>query len=420
MQYYRHCILDNAGRNFSLKYTPISLCCGVVTVTPLGRWFKGFIPQPVSANWKEQLRASIGALLGILITGLACRALVGPGSHLPLLVAPMGASSVLLFALPGSPLAQPWSIIGGNLVAALVGVFCAQIFGDTMLAGAIAVSTAIGLMFFLRCLHPPSGAIALTAVFGGPVITTLGYKFALLPVGLNSLLLLFVALVFNNATRHRYPHASHHNANPHATADPRPVDRLGFTPADLDAAISEYDQVLDVNRDDVEALFMQTEMQAYHRRFGEILCADIMSRDIVSLEYSTPLDEAWALLHERHFAAIPVIDSARRVIGIISQADFVRYANIGAHFSLDTSLRALIRRSLHSHSEKPEVVGKIMSTSVQTARDDMPIVELVLLMSDSHPHNLPIIDVNRRLVGMVTLSDLVTALYRGRLTDASL
>jgi CBS domain-containing membrane protein len=197
------------------------------------------------------------------------------------------------------------------------------------------------------------------------------------------------------------------------------VDRLGFTPADLDAVIREYDQVLDVNRDDLEALFLQTEMHAYRRRFGEIRCGDIMSRDIVSLEFSTPLDEAWALLHERHVGAIPVIDRGRRVIGIISQADFVRYANVDAHPSLDARLRTLIRRTLHSHSEKPEVVGQIMSTSVQTARDDMHIVELVPLMSDSYPHHLPIIDSNCRLVGMVTLSDLVAALYRGRLIDTS-
>lgn len=388
-------------------------------MTPLRRWLRGFVPQPVSANRVERLRACLGALLGVLITGFACRALTGPGSHLPLLIAPIGASSVLLFALPASPLAQPWAMLGGNLVAALIGVFCAQTVADPMLAAALAVSAAIGLMFALRCLHPPSGAIALTAVLGGPAITALGYGFVLLPVGLNSLLLLLVALAFNNATRRRYPHAAHDSSNPHATADPRPVDRLGFTPADLDAVIREYNQVLDVNRDDLESLFLQTEMHAYRRRFGEIRCADIMSRDLVSLEFGTPLDEAWALLHERHLAALPVIDRARRVIGIVTQADFVRHAKIAGYAGLDVRLRALIRRTLESHSEKPEVAGQIMNATVQTVRDEMHIVELVPLMSDSHPHHLPVIDGNRRLVGMVTQSDLVAALYRGRLSEAA-
>ncbi len=85
---------------------------------------------------------------------------------LPALVAPMGASAVLLFAVPSSPLAQPWSILGGNIAAALVGVTTALLITDPFLASAVAIGVAIAAMMTLRCLHPPSGAIALTAVLG--------------------------------------------------------------------------------------------------------------------------------------------------------------------------------------------------------------------------------------------------------------
>src|SRR5450830_1606221 len=80
------------------------------------------------------------------------------------LIAPMGASAVLLFAVPASPLAQPWSIIGGNLVSALVGVSYAKLVAEPALAAALAIALAIACMFALRCIHPPSGAVALTAV----------------------------------------------------------------------------------------------------------------------------------------------------------------------------------------------------------------------------------------------------------------
>lgn len=76
--------------------------------------------------------------------------LLGPGANIPLLVAPMGASAVLLFAVPASPLAQPWSIIGGNLVSATIGVTCANVIGDPTLAAALAVALAICGMFALR------------------------------------------------------------------------------------------------------------------------------------------------------------------------------------------------------------------------------------------------------------------------------
>lgn len=390
-------------------------------MSKIRQWLRGFVPPPVSPSapsWRERLRACCGALLGILLTGLLSRALLGADTHLPWLIAPIGASSVLLFALPASPLAQPWSIIGGNLVSALIGVFFAQHLADPLLAAPLAIACAIAAMFALRCLHPPSGAVALIAVLGGPAVHALGYGFALLPVGLNSLLLLLVALLYNNLTRHRYPHPAHDYAAAHATADIRPVERLGFTAADLDAVLKEYNQVLDVSRDDLEDLFLQTEMHAYRRRFGEIRCADIMSRDIVAVEFGTSLEEAWTLLNRHDVAAMPVIDRARRVIGIVGQADFVRHANIEAYAYLASRMRALIRRTLLSHSDKPEVVGQIMCANVKTMRDDMHIVELVPLMSDAQPHHLPIVDGERRLVGMVTQSDLVAALYRGRLNEA--
>ena len=94
--------------------------------------------------------------------------LLGSAANIPLLVAPMGASAVLLFAVPASPLAQPWSIIGGNLVSATVGVACASWIADPVGAGALAVALAICAMFALRCVHPPSGAGERSSVLISP------------------------------------------------------------------------------------------------------------------------------------------------------------------------------------------------------------------------------------------------------------
>ncbi|MBS0307890.1 MAG: HPP family protein [Proteobacteria bacterium] len=387
-------------------------------VKRVGFWLRGFFPDRVRVNGVERLRACCGALLGILLTGLITRASLGPTSDLPLLMAPLGASAVLLFAVPASPLAQPWSIIGGNTIAALIGVIFAHGIADPVLAAALAVGCSIGIMFALRCLHPPSGAVALTAVLGGPAIHALGYHFVLFPVVANSVLLLLVALLFNNATRRRYPHAAHiDHSNTHRTADAIPTDRLGFKPEDLDAVLKQYNQVLDVSRDDLEELFMQTEMHAYRRRFGEITCADVMSRDVVAVEFGTPLEEAWTLLRQHRIKALPVIDRARRVIGIVTLVDFMRHAEIDRHDSLGDKLRRLIRRTLETHSEKPEVVGQIMTKAVQAARTDMHIIELVPMLSNRGKHHVPVIDGERRLAGVLTQSDLIGALYRGRLGD---
>ena len=380
-------------------------------------WLHSFIPRPTSVKLSERLRACCGALLGILLTGLASRAILGPTAPLPLLVAPMGASAVLLFALPASPLAQPWSIIGGNLLAAATGVLCAQSIADPVLAAALAIAAAIFGMLVLRCLHPPSGAVALTAVLGGPAIQAQGYHFLIAPIGVNSLLLLGVALIFNNLTRHRYPHAAKSHDNNHQTADRQSGARLGFTSADLDYVLARHNEVLDVSRDDLESILLQTEMHAYRRRFGAITCADIMSRDVVSVQFGTELRQAWELLYKHHIKALPVVDTAQRVIGIVTQVDFLKHAGFQTYAGYEANLRRLLRRTGLTHTEKPEVVGQIMTRVVRTAGDHMHIAELVGLVSEQSHRHIPVINSERRLVGIITNSDLVAGLYRARMLE---
>src|SRR5690349_13220636 len=127
-----------------------------------------FHPILAGATLRDRLLACLGALVSIALTGLLCGALFGEGSHLPLIVAPMGASAVLLFAVPASPLAQPWSIIGGNTISAIMGYLVAQFIADPIVAAGAAVALAIAVMSFTRCLHPPGRAAALTAALGGP------------------------------------------------------------------------------------------------------------------------------------------------------------------------------------------------------------------------------------------------------------
>ncbi|MGN6388386.1 MAG: HPP family protein [Burkholderiaceae bacterium] len=377
------------------------------------RWLRPLFPEPIRVNRAERLRAVVGALIGILATGIATPLLFPLSPDTPWLVAPMGASAVLLFALPSSPLAKPWSLMGGNLVSALIGVTCALWIADKTTAAAVACALAIGAMLWLRCLHPPSGAIALTAVLGGPAITKMGYHFLLLPVAGNSLLLVASAMLFNTATRRHAHGASQSHQELHHTNDAAPVERLGFSHDDLDAVIKRYNEVLDISRDDLESLFHQAEMHAYRRRFGDILCADIMSRDVVTVEYGTSLEEAWTRLRSHRIKAMPVVDAARRVIGIVTQADFMRHAELDLHTGFDAKLRQFIRRHTDLHSDKPEIVGQIMTRRVHLVRADTHIVNLVPLVSERGLHHVPVIDGERRLAGMITQSDLVAALYQG-------
>ena len=167
---------------------------------------KGTTQSPPRVRWAEILWSWVGAFLGIApVAYLDSRLL--QGTDLVMVIGSFGASAVLIFGAIKSPLAQPRNLLGGHILSALVGVTCYQLLGEHLwLAAAIAVATAILLMHATKTLHPPGGATALIAVIGGEKIWGLGYLYAILPVGLGSLIMLVVALLVNNLSKNRrYP-----------------------------------------------------------------------------------------------------------------------------------------------------------------------------------------------------------------------
>jgi CBS domain-containing membrane protein len=176
-----------------------------------------------SSGHLEKWVSGAGGLSGILGVMLVSQAYLGLNASASL-VASMGASAVLLFAVPHGPLSQPWAVFGGHLVSAVIGVACAGLQANPILAAALAVALAISAMYYLRCIHPPGGATALTAVAGGEAVHALGFHFVLTPVLLNVLVILLVAMVFNFPFPwRRYPAAWARKPVP--TAVPAAIDR---------------------------------------------------------------------------------------------------------------------------------------------------------------------------------------------------
>lgn len=350
----------------------------------------------LSAGQREFWLGSLGIGLGLWLTGwLSQQALGGMD---PWFVAPMGASAILLFLLPASPLAQPWSILGGNLVSALIGISCAKLFGHSVPVAALAGALAAAAMLALRCLHPPGGAVALTAVLGSPGIQLLGYGFAFLPVGINSAFMLLVALLFNNLSGHRYPHRGAAGGRIRGTRDPVPSLR-GSLKEDLDLALASFGERLDIDREDLEEIVVRASLQAQNRRWGDMRCQDLMSRDVIRIGPRDALDLAWSRLTSHHIHALPVTDAQGRLLGLLSLNDFV----VGQKTS---DPRQLPRMS------QVHRVEDIMNTRVASASPEQPIPELARAFADGGLHHMPVLDAQRRVVGMVTPSDLLAVLFQ--------
>lgn len=218
-----------------------------------------FVPLLAGASLRDRVITSIGALLGIGFVGLTCVALFP--SSTPWIVAPMGASAVLLFAVPASPLAQPWSIAGGNVISAIVGAIVAWVFPDPAIAAAVAVSLAILTMSLLRCLHPPGGAAALSAVLGGYALFSVHVLDFLTVVVVNSLLLVSIGWVFHRFSGHSYPH----RARPVEGRELPPAPASGLLMGDIDAALDDLGETFDISREDLALLLDRAEVHAAAR-----------------------------------------------------------------------------------------------------------------------------------------------------------
>ena len=211
-----------------------------------------------SVSEREHWISAAGGLVGILATLWVGYALLGAHAG-TIAVASMGASAVLLFAAPHGALSQPWPVIGGHLISGFVGVTCAQWIVEPMLAASIAVAVSIGLMYGLRCLHPPGGATALFAVLGGKPILALGYDYLFVPVLLNVAVLLIVAVLFNYPFAwRRYPQAWWRESKaPEAGVHPvhGAEEKCMIPHSDLVYALSQIDTFIDITEEDLQRIY---------------------------------------------------------------------------------------------------------------------------------------------------------------------
>ncbi|ACE83252.1 HPP family protein [Cellvibrio japonicus] len=213
----------------------------------------------------EKLVSALGAFLGILAVYWGTRWYFPHGfmhtAGTLIMVTSMGASAVLLFAVPQGALSQPWQVLGGHLISAFVGVSCQQMFPDQTWTPALAVGLAVGAMHYARCIHPPGGATALAAVIGGPEIYRLEYYYLLMPILVNVTSILLMAVAFNALFPwRRYPaHLTRRTlAKPTKTSE----RQYELTQEDFSAAMEELDSYIDITHDNLTQLLELAKQHA--------------------------------------------------------------------------------------------------------------------------------------------------------------
>ena len=355
---------------------------------------KRFIPEASKVSLLERLRSALGASFSILfiyLVGLLFHQI----DHLSLwVVASIGASAFLIFVVPSSPMAHPFAVIFGNIISALIAITCIRYIEIPILSIVISVALSVVLMFYLRCLHPPAASLCLLI----PIAGMDQYQFSLLPVLTNSILLVIFATTFNRFTKKSSPQSLNNK-----------IDSQ-LLELQINEVLDRYNEVIDINKDDLAQLISQVEHRAYQKRLEAMKCKDIMSRDVFSIEMHSTLEEAWMILRNQHIKALPVVDKGRRVLGIITLEDFIQSASVDFHQAFGQRIRGFLRGTISSLSSPPNAVGQVMTKRVRVISEDRNVLDLAEIFCGNGHHHIPVINSNQVLVGMITQSDFVKAI----------
>ena len=353
-------------------------------------WLNTLKPNFKVLPLKDRLVCGIGALIGLVISSMISWYVLGDFNAW--YIAPMGASSVLLFAVPASPLAQPWNMVVGNTIAGIIGVTCAMYIPNLTEAFSVAVALAIFLMMTTDSLHPPSGAVAITAVLGGESVHHLGYYFIFYPVLLNSVLLLVVAIIFNRLLGKQYPQVAQLNTR---SKDPTPTQKVTIQPQDIQDVLEHQTELLDISEYDLQKIILEAQEIANARAVSQYTCQDIMTKDVICLQEQEDIHAALEKFKHVNLMSLPVINVEHQLVGTLALYEVVEW----------------FKRAAEPRASWEHLVKQIMDRKVVTVQPTQPIQDLVPYFVERSFNYIPVVE-NQKLVGIISRADMIAVMQQ--------
>ncbi|HWJ70597.1 MAG TPA: HPP family protein [Sphingobium sp.] len=332
------------------------------------------------------MRATLGAAVGIGLCMLLATLVPSIAGQPVALLAPLGATAVLIFAVPNTPLAQPWSAIMGNIVSTLVVVAVLRFLPGPW-SPALAVSGAIMAMLLARALHPPGGAVALLAALDPAPVLAAGFIYALMPVGLMTIALVAAGTAFNRLTGRVYPFRQPQGITGHD-------HRVGLSDVELATLLKRFNQTPNIGIADLGRIVAAAAQEAANHRFDGITCAEVMTPDLITVGPDTPLVRVGRLFRRHLIESVPVIDPSGRLLGVILQRDLIE---------------ALLSPRRGSDASKLATAASIMRSAEGAVADDLPVGQLLARLAAQGGKVVPVTH-DGMLTGIITRSDIMKLL----------
>ncbi len=384
--------LAAAGKIGSKRCTDIAEVCPMIFPPILRKILQSMGPAVPRPAVKDAVLGGVGVMFGLGLTGLfALSPLTDLDTGL-FLIAPFAATSALLFVLPNSPLAQPWSAIVGNTLAAVVGIAVCMVVADPLLRLVLSVGLTLSVTMLARAMHPAAAAVAMTIALNPQIVEALGFWFAIFPVALGTSALVGLAMVYARLTGRRYPFRQFGAAGPQKTRDAAPVERMGLSEGALIEILERYRQSFNLGVQDLARLVGAVQLQAAAQAQPRV-AQDIMSVDLVTVAPDARRTDIAEIFLEHGFTSLPVVDAAGAYVGIIFQLGLVEQADRAAQ------ARDLIAKAV------PRITAQT------------PLSVVLPLLAQGRTDALPVIK-GDRIIGIVTQTDLIASLARSALARA--
>ena len=364
---------------------------------------------PVTAlpSGPELARAGLGAGLGLALAGLLVMVADRFAPGWLFLFAPLGASAVLIFAVPSSPLAQPWNCVVGNGVSAVFTWLLLLSLPELPQTGqaALAVAGAIMVMLLCRALHPPGGAVALLTVLASAQMLPLGWH---LPVAmaLLSAVLVLAGLLYHRACGRPYLLHHHHAPSSAHAGESSGLgsggSRLALSNEELQQLLKRYGQSYNLGPEDLGELLVAAEELAIKRRLSSISCGEVMSSQLLTIQPETPLEQVADLFHAHLVKSLPVVDGLGHLVGRVVRPDLFDWLWEGHR-------QSVWRRMMRLPGRQPRLAQSLMREPEMCVQESTPLGDLLHELA-SHQVQFIAVLRGRELVGVITRSDVLRTL----------
>ncbi|WP_050754093.1 HPP family protein [Roseovarius nubinhibens] len=358
----------------------------------------GFGPALPWPHRGDLWRASLGAALGLLACALMV--LIWPAEAGLYLVAPLGATAVLVFCVPNAPLAQPWSALIGNMISAALALVVLWLTPAGPWQPALAVGGAIAMMMLTRSLHPPGGAVALLTVLAPEAALGAGPLYVLMPIGLSTAILVLAGVVFHRFSGRVYPFRL---PPPPASAPAEAQPRLGLGTEELEALLDEFHQSANLGVADLGRILAAAEREAAEHRFDGTRCAEIMTRTPLRVTPEARLRDVARMMRDHGIKSLPVVGADGVAQGLVQQADLID--GLTRQRGMGPMRPAALQSRLNA--------GRIMRPVPVSVPQDWPVGRVLNRMAEGDVQSVLLTDAAGRLSGILTRSDILALLLRG-------